>query len=387
MIDYDNNEIAFYKYVESCRQKIKDLLFDNNEIKSGSVIMKELVNEGKIDNYTTVSDAIKIHRNNLIDIKLNHTMRIVNNVNKIAQKLNLNIDFVQVLKLSALLHDIARFPQAVNSNSFLDRECRIFNGDSHAEYGYKMLYINNMFGYFDIDKKYRFALASAVRYHQIPVVTGDLALTFNNTSQLNTEKLTGNENLNECEKVIVAALVQMVKDVDMLDILYQHITGEFPVIKSSIKVNLRGETIDSISNKFGMAKEGILSYNGLDDNKLVNVSSINIPVSNIDLKKLEVPIDIKNKFFNNEYIDLKELQNRRDYTFIAGMWWRLNHFLNNINFVSNLEILEENRLLEKIYNMYPDEYKFLVKDAFEYAHDELLSKRIIENKGKVYVMK
>lgn len=387
MIDYDNNEIAFYKYVESCRQKIKDLLFDNNEIKSGSVIMKELVNEGKIDNYTTVSDAIKIHRNNLIDIKLNHTMRIVNNVNKIAQKLNLNIDFVQVLKLSALLHDIARFPQAVNSNSFLDRKCRIFNGDSHAEYGYKMLYINNMFGYFDIDKKYRFALASAVRYHQIPVVTGDLALTFNNTSQLNTEKLTGNENLNECEKVIVAALVQMVKDVDMLDILYQHITGEFPVIKSSIKVNLRGETIDSISNKFGMAKEGILSYNGLDDNKLVNVSSINIPVSNIDLKKLEVPIDIKNKFFNNEYIDLKELQNRRDYTFIAGMWWRLNHFLNNINFVSNLEILEENRLLEKIYNMYPDEYKFLVKDAFEYAHDELLSKRIIENKGKVYVMK
>lgn len=387
MINYENNEIAFYKYIESCREQIKNLLFDNIEIKCGNVIRTELVSKGEIDKYTTVSDAIKIHRNNMIDIKLNHTMRIVSDVVKIAQKLNLDINFTKILKLSALLHDIARFPQAVNSNNYFDRECKIFNGDSHAEYGYKMLYINNMFDDFDIDKKYRFAIASAVRYHQIPVVTGELALTFNNTNQLNTDALTGNEELNECEKIIVAALVQMVKDVDMLDILYQHKTGEFPVIRSSIKINIKDDTIDSISKKWGISKEEILYYNELSNTELMNVNSINIPISNMDLKKLEISIDIKNKFFNNEYIDLKELQGREDYTFITGMWWRLNHFLNNINFVSNLEILEENKLLEQIYDMYPDEYKFLVKDAFEYAQDKLLSKRIEENKGKVYVRK
>lgn len=387
MINYDKNEIIFYKYINSCREKIRELLFDNIEIIDGNIIRTELVNNGEIDKYTTVSDTIKIHRNKMIDVKLNHTMRIVGDVVKIAEKLNLDIDFTKILKLSALLHDIARFPQAVNNNNYFDKDCKIFKGDSHAEYGYKMLYINNMFNDFDIDKKYRFTIASAVRYHQTPVVTNDLALTFSNTNQLNTDTLTGNEELNNHEKIIIAALVQIVKDVDMLDILYQHLTGEFPVIKTSIKVNIGNETIDLISKKWGLEKEEILSYNNLSDNNFKNINSINIPVSNIDLRKLQIPIDIKNKFFNNEYIDLKELQCREDYTFITGMWWRLNHFLNNINFVSNLEILEENNLLEQIFNIYPDKYKFLVKDAFEYAHDKLLSKRIEENKGKVYVKK
>lgn len=387
MIKYENNEIIFYKYIEKCREDIKNLLFDNIEIMNGNVIRIELVNNGTIDKYTTVADSIKMHRNNMIDIKLNHTQRIVNDVNKISNKLSFNNDFGELLKVSALLHDIARFPQAVNSNTFFDKDCKIFKGDSHAEYGFKMLYINNMFKDFDINKKYRFAIASAVRYHQLPILTGDLSLKFNNANQLNVNYLTGNEDLTNKEKVIVAALTQIVKDVDMLDIFYQQKTGEFPVIKSYIPVKISNNTIDEISQLYDVSKNDILIYNNLTEQELYKIGTVNIPVSNVNLNKLEIPYDIKTKFFNNEYIDLKELQNRQDYTFITGMWWRLNHFLNNINLVANLEILEENNLLEQIYNQYPEEYKFLVKDAFEYAQNELLEKRIKENKGKVYVRK
>lgn len=387
MINYENNEIIFYKYIEKCREEIKNLLFDNVEIMNGNIIRTELINNSVIDKYTTVTDAIKIHRNNMVDVKLNHTMRIISDVSKISNKLNFNMDFEQLLKVSALLHDIARFPQAVNSNNFFDKDCIIFKGCSHAEYGFRMLYINNMFKDFDINKKYRFAIANAVKYHQIPTLTGDLSLKFNNISDLNIHHLTGNETLTNEEKVVIAALIQIVKDVDMLDILYQQKSDEFPVVKSYIRVNIGNSTIDDICRIYDVSKSNILIYNNLTEEEIYKIGVVNIPVSSVELNKLEIPNDIKSKFFNNEYIDLKELQKRQDYTFITGMWWRLNHFLNNINFVSNLEILDENNLLEQIYNQYPNEYKFLVKDAFEYAQNELLEKRIKENKGKVYVRK
>ena len=387
MTNFESNKNLFYKYIDSCRKEIFNLLFDNLEIINSTTIRTELVNTGMIDKYTTVSDAIKLHRNNMIDTKLNHTIRIVDDVSNLAEKLEFNDKFVQILKLAALLHDIARFPQAVNSNSFYDRECKMFNGDNHAEYGYKMLYINNMFKDFDIDKKHRFAIASAVRYHQIPVVTGDLALTFKNVNQLNINALTGKEDLSKEEKIIIATLVQIIKDVDMLDILYQHLTGEIPIIKESIKISLNDTTIDNISQKWGVSIEEILEYNEISIKDLKKVKSINIPVANMNLTKLAIPLDIKESFYNNDYMDLKKLQSRKDYTFITGMWWRLNHFLNNINFVSNLEILKEKKLLEQIYNLYPEEYKFLVKEAFEFAQEEILNKRIEQNKGKVYVRK
>ena len=105
----------------------------------------------------------------------------------------------------------------------------------------------------------------------------------------------------------------------------------------------------------------------------------------IDLRKLSVPQDIKDKFYNNDDIDLKGIRARRDWTFINGMWWRLNHFLNNITFLTNLEMVEQKEVLEQIYATYPDEYKPLVFPAFEFAKEQLVEKVIKENEGEVYI--
>lgn len=115
------------------------------------------------------------------------------------------------------------------------------------------------------------------------------------------------------------------------------------------------------------------------------MSSISIPSNYIDISTLIVPNDIKNSFFKNKMLDLRKLQSRDDYTFIVGMWWRLNHFLNDINFVANLENIKENKVLDKIYKQYPLRYRVLVSEAFEFAKEKLLCKRIEENKGKIFV--
>ena len=125
----------------------------------------------------------------------------------------------------------------------------------------------------------------------------------------------------------------------------------------------------------------------MENDNLENRKYINIPSDYVDLNKLIVPSDIKDSFFQNKDLDLKKLQNREDYSFIVGMWWRLNHFLNDINFVANLEILKENNTLEKIYNEFPLRYKFLVTEAFDFAKEEILDKKLEENKGKVFVKK
>lgn len=387
-LNYERTERKFDEYIKKCREKIRNTFFSDEELKNNISLKSQMVSSGEISPDTLVSDAIKKHRNQMIDIKLNHTMRVVHDVSRMSEKLGTPIDFNKVLKVAALLHDYARFKQAIWSDSFNDKNCKEFNGMYHAEFGYHLLYVNDSFKKFNVPKKYKFAISQVVKYHQVPAVTGDLALTFSNVNELDVKRyLTGNENLTNEEKIIVAALVQMVKDVDMLDILYQHLTGEFPVTRSSITYDINSDTLEDISKHFDISKEEIKEFNGLKSDDLSDKKSISIPVANVNPIKLQVPQDIQDRFFGNENIDLRELQNRQDWTFITGMWWRLNHFLNNINFVSNLEVVEENKLLEQIYATYPDKYKPLVYDAFAYAKENLLEKAIKKNSGQIYKTK
>jgi len=383
---YEKNEKMLNQYVSECREKINQLVFDSEEIRKGNIIKINLINEGKISKTESIDNSIKIYKNGLIDTKLNHTLRIVSDSAKTSQKIGLNDDFETLLKVSALLHDIARFNQAIWSNDFFDKHCIQFNGMNHAEYGHFLLYEKNLFKKFDIPKKYKFAIAQVVKYHQIPQIFGDLAIQFQNDSQLNVQAfLKGTDTPNNKEKIIIAALLQMVKDVDMLDIFYQHITGEIQIIRPCISFAINNSSLEEICKYWQIEKKVLMTYNNLENDNIKNLNIIYIPTEYINPEKLTVPSDIKESFFSKDFLNLKELQSRRDWTFITGMWWRLSHFLNNINFVANLEVLEEKNLLEYIYNMYPQEYKPLVAEAFEFAKEELLIKPLKEKKGKIYV--
>lgn len=384
--NYDDTKIQFYKYIDECKKRIKDTFFKEDYLTSFKTLRNNLIQSGKIDKNSSIEDAIKFERLEMIDIKINHTMRVVEDVLKMTEKLGTNVDFNNVLKISALLHDIGRFDQATWNNSFADSCYKGINGiNNHAQAGYHILFKNDRIKDFPIDKKFYPAIGSVVYNHGNPLLTGDLAIKLNDVKDLDINKLTGLSSLNDSEKVIVATLVQMVRDVDMLDILYQHLTGEFPVIRKDLNFDTLGESIKDIAEYWNISPKKLLEYNEITEEDLKKKKTIKIPVEEIDLKKLIVPLDIQEKFFNNENIDLKEIIGRRDWNFITGMWWRLNHFLNNINFTSNLQLIYEKNLLEKIYNQYPDKYKFLVRDAFEFANSKLVQQPLKESNSSIYM--
>ncbi len=383
-ISYEENKELFDKYILECRKKIKTLLFSKDEIGKGLVIRDKYKQKTGIK--ISVDESIKKHRESLIDLKLNHTMRLVKSVTLIAEKIGANVDFGNVLKVSALLHDIGRFDQAIYNNDYVDGSCVMFNGSNHAEYGYKMLTHDGLFNFFAVPSKYRTAVSSVVRFHQLPKLTGDYSKNFKSANELCTSLLTGNETLNEQEKIIVSALLQMVKDMDMIDIFYQSSTGEIPVVKPHLYFTLKaGDSLEKFSNKYGLSKEEIKIYNSLDSDDISDRKALLIPTENMDKKLLMVPKDIQDKFFNNEQMDLKGLMDRDDFTFITVMWWRLSQFLLSINLVSDLEVLEESQILDEVYETYPEEYRFLVSDAFEYAKKVLLEDPIKKNEGNIYV--
>lgn len=374
-INYNINEQKLQEYILECRKLINESRLEEKDFKDIESIKTELNIQS--NNYVNI---IKKYRQDMIYLKIRHTARVVNDVELMANSMGVNINFKNLVKVAALLHDIGRFKQATWSNTYADGiSFKNFTDGTknHAMYGYKILKDEGRINDFDIPREFQEDIMQVVLHHGDNILPDDLRTKINDINDL---------DLNEHEQVIVSTLVQMVRDVDKLDILYQHLTREFPVVRNSINYDVENDTLKEISEHWGIDEEEIIKINNLKSSDISNLKTIVIPVENVDYKKLEVPQDIKQKFFTNEQLDLKELQARRDWTFITGMWWRLSTFLRDINFTSNLEIVLNSNLLDDIYNTYPDKYKPLVKEAFDYAKEYLL-KRPLElslSEGNIY---
>ena len=146
------------------------------------------------------------------------------------------------------------------------------------------------------------------------------------------------------------------------------------------------DTLDNIAKYWGITKKEIIEYNSIDESTY-EPKKIRIPIKNIDKKKLEVPKYMKEMFYNNSWPELKNLIQDKNWNFITILWWRISHFLNEISFNSTLISIEETKLLEKIYEKIPEDIKPLVEEAFTYAKEIFLEKRIKDNEGKIYLKK
>ncbi len=67
-------------------------------------------------------------------IKRGHTFRVIENIEGLAKHLELPEEDIQLATLIALFHDIGRFPQLINYNTFNDAE-----SEDHAQMGIKVL--------------------------------------------------------------------------------------------------------------------------------------------------------------------------------------------------------------------------------------------------------
>ncbi len=125
-----------------------------------------------------------------IKLKIEHIKRVADISRMIAKNLNLNEEYIRLAETIGYFHDIGRFKQVEDFNTFSDKD-----SIDHAEYSVKVLFEDNLIENFKVEEKYRNIIKVAVLNH-------------------NKNKI--EEGLNE-EELLFARIV---RDADKLDIYY-----------------------------------------------------------------------------------------------------------------------------------------------------------------------
>jgi hypothetical protein len=102
-----------------------------------------------------------------VQSKISHTMRVLAHVRGILRETPVREDLAPVAEVAAILHDVGRFPQLINSASFDDR-----TGYNHAEEGERILRMADVLEPFD--ETFRELVLTAVRHHNLGLLPEDL---------------------------------------------------------------------------------------------------------------------------------------------------------------------------------------------------------------------
>ena len=153
-MDYNKTEKSYLDYTNMCKMLIKNTFFTSNDLDYIDIS----------DDNLSIDDIVKKHRLKMIDIKLEHTMRMIEQVINMNNNLGLKVELGLVLKVAVLYHDIGRMRQSTWSNTFNDNIYIRLNKPfkNHSEDGYN-IFINNDF---NVDKNYIPIIASSILNHQ-----------------------------------------------------------------------------------------------------------------------------------------------------------------------------------------------------------------------------
>ena len=92
-------------------------------------------------------------------LKKNHSIRVMNLCVKYAKKLGFNDEDISLAKVIGLLHDIGRFEQLKEFNSFDDSNI------DHADLGVKILFEEGLIRDFIEEDKYDYIIKKAIENH------------------------------------------------------------------------------------------------------------------------------------------------------------------------------------------------------------------------------
>lgn len=169
----------------------------------------------------------------MIQLKVRHTYGVVALSEYIANDLKLSEEDVELAKLIALLHDIARFEQAKEFGDY--RDYKTFD---HAELAVKILFEDNLIRKFIADDKYDNIILKAIKNHN---------------------KLAIDDELNEKELLHA----QIIRDADKTDNFRVKANDRFEDIFNSSIEKLENDTIsekiynDFMNNKIIISSERV----------------------------------------------------------------------------------------------------------------------------------
>ena len=112
-----------------------------------------------IDKFTEYTNDY-LEYGDMIKLKINHTLRVVNLCERIAKSLNLTEEEIYISKIIGLLHDIGRFEQWKQYNTFRDQ-----SSVDHADFGVEVLKKDNLIRKFIKDDSYDDIILKSIKYH------------------------------------------------------------------------------------------------------------------------------------------------------------------------------------------------------------------------------
>ena len=231
-----------------------------------------------------------------IDIKRRHSLRVMQNCEKLAVYLNLNNEEIELAKLIGLIHDIGRFEQVKKYNTFLDR-----NSVNHGELGIQILFDNNRIRDFIQTDKYDKLIKTAILNHNYREISEDVK---------------DSKTLLYCK---------IIRDADKIDI--------FPVviddglenavvfkIEDISKENVSDEIIDDCLNHRSCRKEFMKT----------NIDCMVVWISYIYNLNFDCSLKIiKDNNYIDRMIDLVDYKNEKTYLAMKKIQKSANEYINS----------------------------------------------------------
>lgn len=203
--------------------------------------------------------------------KYEHSYRVVHQADEIAYTLKLDEEDSYLACLIALLHDIGRFPQWKEYQTYND-----LDSIDHATLGNKILFEDNLIEKFKLDKKDYKIVRTAIENH--------------NKFSTNEKELSEKEILHS----------KIVRDADKIDILYEFSNPKL--------LDLSGENNDEVNDKI---KEDFYNHKPID-RKIIKNKNENV------IMLIALVYDLyfdysKKTVLEKEYLDrmLERLKNKK----------------------------------------------------------------------------
>ncbi len=179
-----------------------------------------------IDKFTKYTNNY-LEYGEMIKLKINHTLRVVNLCERIAKSLNLTEEEIYISKIIGLLHDIGRFEQWRKYNTFRDQ-----SSVDHGDYGVEILKKDNFIRKFIKDDSYDDIILKSIKYHNKLYLPNDFD-----------------------EKTEIFA--KLIRDADKIDVLYLFASKEFERDFDVDKINQN--IYETILNKKSIDRKDLIT--------------------------------------------------------------------------------------------------------------------------------
>jgi len=214
----------------------------------------------------------------MIELKIEHTKRVTNIASSIADSLKLSKEEKMIATLCGLLHDIGRFEQYKNYQTYDDKK-----SIDHGDLGYKILKEKDYLSVYTKNEKYKNSILKSVKYHN---------------------KYSVPKNLSKQDKLFC----NIARDADKIDILYIFTdkTTERDIFKAdSNNTKISEKVLETLKNHKSISHEILQTKADRLAICLGFIFDINYPYSFKYLKELkymDIIIDkMKNKASNKEF--------------------------------------------------------------------------------------